>query len=362
MSRRKVACLLFVGIVIIAVSALCVRVFSQAGQFTTVKNLRTGTCQAYDGILAPEDIVIDHKAQVAYISSLDRAGVHSQNPASPPLRGAIRMLDLANIKPGAALEFKDITPAVPEHFHPLGISLFTDNEGITRIFVINQAGAKNASVEIFRVVSDRLEHEKSVDLGADVIFANDVLAVGPDRFYVTDSGYSRNVSWLLNFAFQRQRSKTFYVDGGKVTPVVTDLVMANGIAASKDGQEVYVLDTSARSLRFFKRNDTTGALVSTGMLFIGTGVDNIDVAQDGSMWIAAHPKLIDFALYRAGWKKTSSSQIIHAVPGKVGGGDVRTVFLDLGNDLSGASVAVAYKDSFMIGSALDNKLVICTHK
>jgi len=361
MLTRKVVALSVLGLAVLGTSVFGVRVWSQAGQFTTVKNLRTNNCQIYGGIMAPEDIAIDRNKKIAFISSLDRRSVMSQSSATS-LRGSIQSLDLTSIQPGAAIRYKDVTPEMPKQFRPLGLSLYTATDGSQRLFVINQAGKNTQSVEIFRIASGALVYEKSVDLGPEVIFANDVLATGPDSFYVTDGATAGTVSWFLNFSLQRKRSKVFYFDGNKLAAAASNFVMANGIAMSKSGEQVYVLDTFARSLRFFKRNTKSGMLADNGFLFIGSGLDNIDINEDGSLWMAAHPKLIDFAMYSAGWRATSSSQVINAVPGEKSGGEVRTVFLDLGEKLSGSSVAVAYDNTFLIGSAMLNKLAVCTSK
>lgn len=360
MSRRKVIGLLAIGALAISVSAFGIRVFSQAGQFTTIKQLGSDKCQIYSGILAPEDIAMDRENRVAFISSYDRKRGMSKKPGSQDIRGSIQMLDLADFKPGVAIKFSDVTPAMPKRFRPLGISLFKGEDNTRRLFVVNQVSAGKHTVEIFRIEANKLVHEKSVDLGTDVIFANDVLAVGPDRFYVTDSAGMGKTSEYINFALQRQRSKVFYFDGKKIQQAASGFVMANGIALSKNGEQVYVVDTFARTLRFFKRDSETGGLEDEGVLFIGTGLDNIDVAADGSLWMAAHPRLIDFALYKLGRKAVSASQVIRAVPGKETGGEVRTVYLDLGEQLSGSSVAVAFGKNYMIGSALENKLAICS--
>ena len=362
MSRRKTIIMWFLLFFLLGLSAFGVRVWSQAGQFTTVKNLRSNACQVYGGILAPEDIAIDRDTRIAYISSLDRRLVNSPNSGGSSQRGTIRALNLSTYKPGAKINYIDLTPEMPKRFHPLGLSLNTAPDGTKRLLVINQANANSQSVEIFRVTSDGLTYEKSVDLGSDVTFANDVLAVGPNQFYVTDSSFTSPISWLVNFVFQRKSSKVLYFNGENLDTVASDFVMANGISMSKNCEELYVLDTSARALRFFKRNTTNGVVVDNGVLFIGTGVDNIDVAEDGSLWMAAHPRLMDFAMYSAGIRATSSSQVIRAVKDKAGGGEVRTTYLDLGENISGSSAAVAIGNTFLIGSAMDNKLAICTRK
>ncbi len=362
MSRRKISGFVFLGLIVFIISAFFVRVVSQAGQFTTIKTVRTGVCQSYGGLSGPEDIVVDRETGTAFFSSLDRKLAMAGGANAATLRGTIQSVDLNNLKPGSAPAYKNVTPEALKQFQPLGLNLYTGKDGEKRLFVVNQSGAGKQTVEIFGIVSGNLVHEKTVDLGAAVVSANDVLAVGPEAFYVTDSASAGVTSVFLNFAFQRQRSKVFYFDGKSVKPAADGFVMANGIAKSASGETVYVLDTFARSLRFFKRDQALGTLTDNGVLFIGTGVDNIDVASDGSLWMAAHPKLIDFVLAAAGKKPVSPSQVIQAVPGKKSGGEVRTTYLDLGEDLSGSSVAVSYGKRFIIGSALDDKFVICERK
>ena len=89
MSRRRVTGYVLLGFIVICLSAFTVRVLSQAGQFTTIKTVRTGQCKAYAGVKAPEDIVIDRATRTAYFSSLDRKS--ARNDTS--VRGAIMAFD-----------------------------------------------------------------------------------------------------------------------------------------------------------------------------------------------------------------------------------------------------------------------------
>lgn len=360
MSRRRVIGFVILGLVIFAISSFGVRVLSQAGQFTTIKTVRTGSCTVHSGLKAPEDIVVDRTTHTAFFSSLDRKLVKAGG--ADTIRGGIFSVDLAKLAEGGQSVPRNVTPQVPKNFHPLGLSLFTGTDGAKRLFVINQGEAENHTVEIFSIAADTLAYVKTIDLKGSVGFANDILAVGEEAFYITDSTRDGGLSRFMDFAFQRTRSQVMYYNGKEINPAADGFVMANGIAMSRDGEDIYVVDTFARSLRFFKRDKTSGVLRDTGVLFIGTGVDNIDVAADGALWMAAHPKLIDYALYASGFGKVSASQVIHAVRGKTGGGELRTAYLDLGTEISGSSVAVAYEDNFIIGSALDDKFVICAQK
>jgi arylesterase/paraoxonase len=164
---------------------------------------------------------------------------------------------------------------------------------------------------------------------------------------------------IIDFALQRLRSDVVYFNGKAARVAAADFGYANGINASPDRVTVYVTDTFTRRLRFFSPNAQTGALTETGSLMLGTGLDNIDVDADGALWIAAHPKLMDLALHTEGWSQQAPSQVIRAVPGAAGGGEVRTVLLDLGERLSAASVAAAFGDRYLVGSLMDSKMLLC---
>jgi arylesterase/paraoxonase len=112
-------------------------------------------------------------------------------------------------------------------------------------------------------------------------------------------------------------------------------------------------------LGFFAPNADTGALVETVSLLLGTGHDNVNVAADGALWIDAHPKLLDLGLYMFGWSNRAPSQVIRAVPGAGGGGEARTMLLDLGERLSASSVAAAFEDQYLVGSLVDTRMLAC---
>ena len=65
---------------------------------------------------------------------------------------------------------------------------------------------------------------------------NDIVAVGPESFYVTNWIYYRNriMSQLEVFLFQLEWSSILYFDNGKVRTVADGFLMANGINISPD--------------------------------------------------------------------------------------------------------------------------------
>lgn len=351
MSRPLLLLCLLVGAAVVATGVIVVKTMSAAGQFTTIRPLGTDACREVGGIAGAEDVAIDREARVAYVSATDRAALLR----GEQVRGAIATVDLTR----PDLTFVVASGRQPEDFRPHGISLWISPQGERRLFAVNHRSDGSHTVEIFRVSPDGLSHLSTV---RHPMFTspNDIHAVGPEQFYVTNDGEGGTLRRLLDFAFQRLRSNVVYHDGTAARLAAEEFGFANGINASLDGGTLYVADTFVRRLRFFAVDRSDGTLTESGSLFFGTGLDNIDVDADGTLWIAAHPKLMDLVMYVAGWQEQSPSQVVRAVPAAGGGGEARTVLLDMGDGLSAASVAARYRDRLLVGAVMEPKMLLCT--
>lgn len=149
---------------------------------------------------------------------------------------------------------------------------------------------------------------------------NDLVAVGPDSFYVTNMvGSTSGLGLALEAFFNLHRSSLLYFDGTKMTRVVEGLAYANGVNVSKDGKTIFLAGSGARRLSAYSRDAATGALTLIQDGFFGTGLDNIDVAPDGALWIGAHPRMGDFLMHASDPKisrpvRSSASNRRPAVP------------------------------------------------
>lgn len=358
MSRRTKIAAWCLGALALFVSVVVVRTMNAAGQFTTIKSVNAETCQVLVNVTGPEDIVIDRTTGIAYVSTVDRLSIinNKDGKNGAAIRGEIMALDLN--QPDEKLAFQPLTAGAPADFRPHGLSFLRSASGPSRLFAINHRADKKHTVEIFDIVPSGLAHVKTVS-SEKFTSPNDILATGPESFYVTNDAGGGFLTRLIDFWRQRARADVTYFDGTDARLVADGFVMANGINQSADQKTVYVADTFSRRLSFYDRNVQTGDLTKTGSLFVGTGLDNIDVADDGALWIAAHPKLFNLAGYLSGMDIASPSQVIRAVPGVDQGGELRTVLLDLGDKLSGASVAASYGDRYLVGSILDSKMLLC---
>ncbi len=320
-----------------------------AGEFKILETHSNLDCNVVKGVLSSEDITIDRQTGMAFVSSgirglgLDKGG-------------AIIGYDL-NAK---SLKPVNLTSDFKEEFYPHGIGLYKGAGGAASLFVINHRSEKDY-VEIFDYAGSKLVHRRSVS-NVLMYSPNDIIPVGRDSFYVTnDHGYRSFRGQILEDLLKLAKSYVLYFDGDKLRIVARGLSFANGINLSPDGKTVYVSEVIGKQISVFDRDVKTGALALKNTIYCGTGVDNIDVAEDGSLWVGAHAKLLTFAKHAKNQKLPAPSQVLH-ITMKNGKYSVDEVYLDDGSTLSASSVAAAYKNEVLIGGVFAPRFLVCEKK
>lgn len=340
------------GVLVLIVGIFVFRIYMDFNQFTTLWPNPVGACVDVATSVGPEDLAVDHETGFVYTSAYDRRTFR----AGTPVRGAVQRFDLNDLSKPAV----DVVPTTPEDFKPHGISLYKGDDGTKRLFVINHPNAGGHVIEIFDVAANGdLTHAESVT-GDFIITPNDVHAVGPRQFYATndhanESGWARR----MEDYFRQDKSSVVYFDGTASRLVAEGLTFANGINGSPDGSQIYVTETTDMMVRFYDRDAATGALTLDQQVPITSGLDNIDVHPDGSLWIGAHPKLLDFQAYANDPDQISPSQVIKLVPQGERGGEATEIYLDLGTQISGSSVGARWQDKLIIGSVFEEKVLVC---
>ncbi len=351
--------LIALGIVILVGSFFYVRTMSRMGEFTTITAKYNGeSCTRVQAVPGPEDVVIDRERGVAYISAYDRRLAASDEPGAEAVRGGIYVMDLN--EPATQMTLRPITPLTPDGFRPHGIALYKGEDGRRTLMAVNHPGNDEHSVEIFDLSDDDVLTHRATVSDPAIVSPNDVAAVSHDAFYVTNDHDEPGESGRMMAAlFASQITTVVYWDGVEARVVADELALANGVAVSDDQSFVYVTETMGRTLRIYSRDPIDGSLSLSDQVFLGTGVDNIDVAADGSIWIGAHPKMATFVEHASDPASPSPSQVVVAEPLKGGGGDAWTVYLDDGAALSGSSVGATYKDKLVIGAVFDPAVLVC---
>jgi arylesterase/paraoxonase len=335
-----------------------------AGQVASLDYHSEATCTRVEGVIGAEDIVRTTAAPGLLVASDDRRAT----ARGQPVRGAIHYVPL---EPGG--EIVDVTGGVPEQFHPHGISVVIGSDGRERLFVVNHPtsspfGSDDGlhTIEVYTVLPagtpgapPQLVHERTITDGA-LISPNDVAAVDETRFYVTnDHGASSKLGHKLEEYAHLARGSVVYWDGQGFTRVAEDIHYANGIALGERGETLYVAAVTGGKILVFDRDAQTGALTWRDELLI-QGPDNLTIADDGSIWVAGHPKLLTFSAHAKDPNTRSPSYVTRLSPGSNGTWTTTQLLLSDGSDLSGSTVAVPIGDDrFVVGSVFEAWILDC---
>jgi len=309
----------------------------------------TADCAPVSGVVGPEDLQIDPVTRLAFISSLDR-----RQGSAAPARGAIHAVSIDD--PLAESAWRDRTGGVPERFEPLGLH-FYEGAGVRRLFVVNAA---TNSIELFDVDTEGdLTHVETLS-ERRLTSPNDVVAYGPRFFYVTNDaepGRNSNLG-ALQFLTRAGTGKVVDFDGRIWRTAADGLRFANGVALNEDGTRLYVAETSAATIRAFARGIESGALSELGAIPVPGGVDNINLDDDGALWIGAHLKPLVLRAHVRDARVKAPSAAFRVDP-RDGSGAPVTVYADDGTAISGASAAARLDDILLVGALAENKFMLC---
>lgn len=87
-------------------------------------------------------------------------------------------------------------------------------------------------------------------------------------------------------------------------------------------------------------------------------MDNLTLDSEGKLWIGAHPNLLRFQAYALGKYAIAPSEILMINYQDQGKFLVESVWVDNGEKMSGATVAVPYNDWLLVGNVMDDHFLI----
>jgi arylesterase/paraoxonase len=293
----------------------------------------------------PEALQLDREERILYfISNNPCAG---QNP-----RGGIYSLKLDS--PNAIahpLKFE-----YPKDFHPHGLSFFRDQQK-EYLFTNNHRDDGSHTVEIFNIIDgDILEHEITIS-GDDLTSPNDLVAVGPKQFYVTNDGRSHDrIIRSMDTFLGRKTGNVLFYDGHHFTEVVDNLHFPNGIAINRQSNELIVGETLSGMLKVYQILES-GQLGNVDNFFLDTGIDNISIDEHGQLWVAIHPNLWALSKHMRNTQTHSPVQVYSITNRPY---IKKLEYHDSGILLSGLSAAISVDGNLYLGAVCDNKLLKCT--
>jgi len=338
-------------IIFTAGGILIVNTLHHAGWFKTLEpHSEIANISIYTNMAGTEDIEIDRARGLLFISSSDRWN----NLSGDQSQDGVYLLDSHSESAPAKL-----ATTYPGELHPHGMS-FLKIDGRSYLFVVNHNNTGNY-VELFEFKENMLVHLRSFE-NEEMCCPNDVVAVGLDKFYVSnDHGAKEGLGRTLEDYLRLANSYILYFDGLKFSKAHENLNYANGINISADGKTVYVTETTGRKLSVLDRDIASGNLQLRFTKDLETGLDNITVDSEGRLWIASHPKLLDFVAHAENSGKLSPSQVLKLTPDGENDFEVTEVYLNAGEEISGSSTALYYNGKVYIGVVFESKILLGTY-
>ncbi|XP_054420156.1 serum paraoxonase/arylesterase 1 [Pteronotus mesoamericanus] len=317
-----------------------------------VKPVELPKCNLVKGIEnGSEDLEILPNGLALISSGLKYPDITSFEPNNP---GKILLMDLNEEDP-TVIELKIIGSKFnTSSFNPHGISTFTDKDNTVYLLVVNHPDVKT-TVECFKFQEEEksLLHLKTIrhELLPNL---NDIVALGPERFYATNDHYFVNHylrSWetYLGLAL----SYVVYYSPEEVKVVADKFDFINGINISPDGKYVYLSESLAHTIHVYEKH-ANWTLTPLKSVVTNTIVDNISVDPvTGDLWIGCLPNAM--RIFHPGEHPPGSEvlQIQNILTDEL---KVTEVYAENGKVLQGSSVAFVYKGKLLIGTVCQKAL------
>ncbi len=334
--------------IVVLILIFVAHVLISTGFFRSVESKFEGEILKKIPITGAEDITISRTDSFALISATAR-------PSYPPNkqeRGEIYLIDLKT----SDYQPKLLSAGFTKPFAPHGISILKTGEKAYLVMVINHT-EQGHSIEVFNLNNHQLSYVKSLTDPA-MISPNDLFIVDENRFYFTnDHGYVKGLGRIVEEYTGLGWSNVVYFDGTNYKEVADGIAYANGINADLKRNLLFVASPRKFLVKVYAIKKD-GVLSFVENIPCGTGVDNIEMDQQGHLWIGAHPNLLQFGEYAKGKKKTAPSEIIEIIYKEKGDYSMEQIYLDDGKDMSGASVAVPFGDLIFAGNVKDDHFLI----
>lgn len=344
-----------IAILIIAILSYTYFILKKAGVFLEIKPNFDGTVEVIKSPPGIEDIEIDDETGLAYLSSLDRRNRRNN--------GAIFLFNTLD----SSKKFIDISAKLNlKEFRPHGIS-FINSNGQKLLFVINHKN-EHDEVLVFEIKDSDLNLLKIIK-DSNFKSLNDLTAINENEFYVTNDHNQRPNFWrTLCDIVSIGTGNVIYYDGSKSKIIEDKIAYANGINLSKNHKTLFVTSTLDNALYVYDLKEGFKNPNKVYTQKLGISPDNIDIDNEDNIYIACHPKTLQFMSHAKDADKKSASAFLKLIylPDTDYKFLQEGLFIDDGNKISGSSVAAQYssngKTAFLVGGVFEPKILKCLRK
>lgn len=362
---------LFSFILLTAFVAVFMQTLIQMGYFKVLLNHSPGPCRVIQ-VDGSEDVDVLPDG-LAFISS----GL--QWPGADPIvntrKGKLLLFNFNNSDTDPLeLTLKSFDSS---SFNPHGLSLYSDPESnIVFVFAINHKSDGDV-VEIFEFDREEqsLIHRRSIT-DKKIYSGNDLVAVGPSSFYITNTFSSLGTRFVLarmvEVMLPLSLGNVVYYNGERSQTVATGIMLANGINTDPSRRYIYVSSTMGGHVNVYERREDN-TLTNLQKFPLGFGSDNINVdVTNGDLWIAGTARGLDFVPYSKNLSLPCSSQVVRlrvnnlpqsssSRKSPVFQYEARDVYVNDGRQLKASSAAAHYQGKMLVGTVFDNLLFCELH-
>jgi sugar lactone lactonase YvrE len=309
----------------------------------------------------PEDIEVDTTCPDAprlIVSAQERRVRNSQGGSH--YRGQILSVPLTGDHRGDAVPFTIEGRGRDVPFHPHGISL-VQSDGGSLLYVINHKNGRSGVVEVFRVEGTRLIARETLRETGLLNRPNDLVALRNGDVYVTNlTTHNNPIADLFTVLIGSGSGSVVRYHNGQWAPAAPNIAYANGIAASPDGQRMFVAGSRDRGIHVFDLKPGADMWQEDRGEFIdvGRGVDNLTWEVPGKTLIAArHPSGWKFRQHAQNPERHSPAEVMRI---DVGPPPAITRFrLEPEPQINAVSVGVMWNGGLYLGQVYDAGVHAC---
>ena len=331
-------------------------------------------------IVGIEDLAVDHARGRLYLSAYDRRAVARERDrkAGPETTGGLYMLDLATPLAGTATA-RPLRSAAGEALpqRPHGIALYiSKSTGERQLFAIERRyeridgeWRRRPELAVLTLAGDgtTVEGVAHLRLPPELCSPNDLTPTLSGILITNDHGACGGIERKFEDAFGLDAAFVARLTPAGMETAVRKLRFANGIAVAHrpDGEEELVVAATRADALFTFPIDVRDRTrrEARQILRIDAAPDNITLGPDGALYVAVHPRLFRYALFRGHWFGVdhAPSAVLRLRYDGTGTLAAERFFADPDGDLiSGATVAAVDRGRLFLGAAFDDHLAVCT--
>ncbi|CAJ0960593.1 unnamed protein product, partial [Mesorhabditis belari] len=248
------------------------------------------------------------------------------------------------------------------HFAPFGVTHFS-SKGRLHLYIINRFPTPNC-VESFTYNKEKntATYRKSI---CDPRFSSlqDIVAVGPDRFFVTNTQFSGRLwAQTVEAAFQASSGSLYLWDGKSVIPSINWMPTPGGLALDKKRSLLFVGSILSETIRVYQLTPSLALKQQTEISLLSSPMGIYVEETSGDIWTALLP-IVHTTFYHltdpAESRIRAPSQVLRVRLQEDGISWIVTEpYANDGATLSASASVLFAKDQLLIGS-LFGRLLHC---